>query len=66
MFLTASPAILGYEMIEGPWNHRGALRRVRAEGDSSFLEQVKDFARPHLFGYQISDFAGGTLEPLTD
>jgi hypothetical protein len=22
LFRTASPAILGYEMIEGPWNHR--------------------------------------------
>jgi hypothetical protein len=39
---------------------------VEAEGDASFLEQVNDFVRPHLFAYQLSDFAGGALAQLAD
>lgn len=65
-FLKGSPAVVGYDMLQGPWNHRGANRIVRVEGGNQWHETVTDFQRPYLFAYQLNEFQGGELSRLAE
>jgi hypothetical protein len=58
------PAIVGTQVLHGPWETVGADRRVFIDGGGSLHEQITHFERPEYFAYQINDFQRTMLRGL--
>jgi hypothetical protein len=60
------PALEGYDIVTGPWDHAGAARWLNMEGGFRARESINSLVRPYLFEYQLEDFSSPDLREITD
>ena len=64
--LKGKPALEGYEIIKGTWDHAGSERWLNMEGGFRVRETINILARPYLFEYQLEDFSDPNLSKIAD
>ena len=59
------PGCTGVEVLEGPYDHIGARRKVSFEDDSTAIEELLTYNNPANYSYRINEFSG-SIKKLTD
>jgi hypothetical protein len=55
--IKGKPALKGYDIITGSWDHACVARWLNMEGGFRARETINSLVRPYLFEYQLEDFS---------